>query len=162
MSSEDDLQEPLIERLSAPPEPEETTKSKPSTKKRKRATEDVPKKAKSKKAKSEEEDELDIEAGINRAFAHMDNQLLADYVAQRTRKYESDLSMIELEDKYIPAAAIQDTTAWDKPRTTDNLPGFLEKFSGNSTKLWSASKKNGAPHTIIVTGAGLRAADLAR
>jgi protein CMS1 len=62
----------------------------------------------------------------------------------------------------VLATAIQDTTSWDKARTIENLPGFLEKFSGNSTKLWSASKKNGAPHTIIVTAAGLRAADLAR
>lgn len=60
------------------------------------------------------------------------------------------------------ATAIQDTTSWDKPRTLDNLPTFLEKFSDNSTKLWSASKKNGAPHTIIVSAAGLRAADVAR
>jgi protein CMS1 len=60
------------------------------------------------------------------------------------------------------AIAIQDTTSWDKPRTLDNLPTFLEKFSDNSTKLWSASKKNGAPHTIIVSAAGLRAADVAR
>jgi protein CMS1 len=60
------------------------------------------------------------------------------------------------------ANAIQDTASWDKPRTLDSLPGFLEKYSGNSTKLWSASKKNGAPHTIIVTAAGLRAADIAR
>lgn len=60
------------------------------------------------------------------------------------------------------ANAIVDTTSWNKPRTLDNLPGFLEKFAGNSTKLWSASKKNGAPHTIIVTAAGLRAADIAR
>jgi protein CMS1 len=44
----------------------------------------------------------------------------------------------------------------------ENLPSFLEKFCSNPTKLWSASKKNGAPHTIVVTGAGLRAADLAR
>lgn len=42
------------------------------------------------------------------------------------------------------------------------MPAFLEKFSGNTTKLWSASKKNGAPHTIIVAVAGIRAADLAR
>jgi protein CMS1 len=103
MSSEDDLQEPLIERLSPSPDPDST---RPSSKKRKRGSkEDVAKKPKNKKAKALEEDELDIEAGINRAFAHMDNQLLADYVAQRTRKYESDLSMIELEDKYIPGMA---------------------------------------------------------
>lgn len=60
------------------------------------------------------------------------------------------------------AKSIEDTTAWEQPRTLDNLPGFLEKFAGNSTKLWSASKKNGSPHTIIVTAAGLRAAEIAR
>ncbi|KAF8848782.1 hypothetical protein BDZ45DRAFT_256126 [Acephala macrosclerotiorum] len=161
MLVEDHLQEPLLDRLSSSPEPAS------SSKKRKRgaeepATKKTAKKAKSKKTKAVEEDELDTELGINNAFSHMDNQLLADYIAQRTRKYESDLSSIELEDKYIPANAIEDTTSWNKPRTLDNLPGFLEKFAGNSTKLWSASKKNGAPHTIIVTAAGLRAADIAR
>lgn len=60
------------------------------------------------------------------------------------------------------ASSIVDSTSWNKPRTVDDLPGFLEKFSSNPTKLWGASKKNGAPHTIIVAGAGQRAADLAR
>jgi protein CMS1 len=63
---------------------------------------------------------------------------------------------------YRKAKAIKDSTSFNKIRTSDNLPAFLEKFSPNPTKLWSASKKNGAPHTIIVAGAGLRAADLAR
>jgi protein CMS1 len=102
MSSEDDLQEPLVERLSASPDPKSTKT--PSKKRKRGSAEDAGKKTKSKKAKAVEEDELDTEAGINRAFAHMDNQLLADYVAQRTRKYESELSMIELEDKYIPGS----------------------------------------------------------
>lgn len=105
MSTEDNFQEPLLERLSSSPEPTTT----PSSKKRKRgsdepATKKTAKKPKSKKAKEAQDDELDIEAGINNAFSHMDNQLLADYIAQRTRKYESDLSSIELEDKYIPGA----------------------------------------------------------
>jgi protein CMS1 len=178
MPAEDELQEPLLERLSVSPEPDSPGHI---SKKRKRgAVEQGAKKAakKTKSKKTAEDDELDVDAGINNAFSHMDNQLLADYISQRTRKYESDLSSIELEDKYIPgrlghmrwwvslmrflANEIQDTTSWDKPRALENLPSFLEKFSGNSTKLWSASKKNGAPHTIIVTAAGLRAADIAR
>lgn len=69
---------------------------------------------------------------------------------------------MELSTDKSLATAIEDTTSWSKPRTLDNLPGFLEKFAGNSSKLWSASKKNGAPHTIIVAGAGLRAAEIAR
>jgi len=108
MTVEDDLQEPLLERLSATPEAE-TPKS--FLKKRKRGdSEQIPKKAakkmKSKKAKSTAEDELDIEAGLNNAFSHMDSQLLADYMAQRTRKFESDLSSIELEDKFIPSMKV--------------------------------------------------------
>ncbi|KAH8667430.1 U3-containing 90S pre-ribosomal complex subunit-domain containing protein [Tricladium varicosporioides] len=169
MSTEDQLQDPLLERITASPKVEPDVPTKPSvSKKRKRVGETIsnskqaPKKAKSKKGKAIEEDELDLDVGINNAFSHMDSQLLADYVGQRTKKYECDLSSIELEDKYIPASAIQDTKLWDRPRTLDNLPGFLEKFAGNSTKLWSASKKNGAPHTIIVTAAGLRAAEIAR
>ncbi|KAG0650236.1 cms1 [Hyphodiscus hymeniophilus] len=164
MSSEDDLQEPLIEQPGVSPEPEDLTTT---SKKRKRGdleqtTKKAVKKTKAKRGKTDEDDEIDTETRINKAFAHMDNQLLADYVAQRTRKYESDLSSVELEDKYLPTTAIQDTTAWSQPRTTDNLPTFLEKFASNATKLWSASKKNGAPHTILVAAAGLRAADLAR
>ena len=106
MANEDDFQEPLIERLSASPEAEDTQSD---SKKRKRGvgpeqgSKKAAKKVKSKKAKVDEDNELDIEAGINNAFTHMDNQLLADYVAQRTRKYESDLSSVEFwEDKYIP------------------------------------------------------------
>jgi protein CMS1 len=105
MSIQDDLQEPMLERLSATPEPVDSAKV---SKKRKRGVDleqgakKAAKKSKSKKGKAEENDEIDTEAGINKAFSHMDNQLLADYVAQRTRKYESDLSLVELEDKYIP------------------------------------------------------------
>jgi protein CMS1 len=104
MSTDEDLREPLLERLSATPEPNDSAKA---SKKRKRGgIEQGAKKAaknpKTKKGKTNEDDEIDVEAGINKAFAHMDNQLLADYVAQRTRKYESDLSSVELEDKYLP------------------------------------------------------------
>lgn len=92
----------MIERLSASPDPE--TSEAPSKKRKRGVVENGAKKAakKTKKAKIAEEDELDIEAGINNSFARMDSQLLADYVAQRTRRYESDLSSIELEDKFIP------------------------------------------------------------
>ncbi|KAG9243566.1 U3-containing 90S pre-ribosomal complex subunit-domain containing protein [Calycina marina] len=167
MASNEDLQEPLLERLSVTSEPAEPSYSKSFSKKRKRGTEPEPgKSAKKEKSKNStagyDESELDVENGINRAFAHMDNRLLADYLAQRTRTYEKDLSAIEWEERYLPANAIQDATTWDKPRNLENLPAFLEKFAGNTTKLWSASKKNGSPHTIIVAGAGLRAADLAR
>lgn len=170
--SDDGFQEPLLERLSASPEPE-TSKPKPrksQKNKRKRGTEDkesevedLAKKPKTKKQKQQYEDEnLDMELGVNKGFAQMDSQLLADYLNQKTRQFNTDLSSVELEDRHIPAAYITDTTSYDKPRTIDNLPNFLENFVQNPTKLWGASKKVGTPHTIVVTGAGQRAADLAR
>lgn len=49
-----------------------------------------------------EDDDLDLSLRFNKLFANMDCQLLADYIAQRTRKFEKDLSSLELEDRYIP------------------------------------------------------------
>ncbi|KAF7960520.1 hypothetical protein EAE96_000200 [Botrytis aclada] len=171
MSIENELQDPLIEEVkvsttgSGPETPDKTT-----SKKRKRGgnhdqeglkekNNEIPKR---KKHSSFNDEDIDVEAGVNNAIAKMSDHLIVDYVASQTRRFESDLSSVELEDRYIPASAVQDTTSWTKPRSLDNLPEFLEKFSDNTTKLWSASKKNGSPHTIIVTAAGLRAADLAR
>jgi len=158
--------EPLLDQPSA--SPEQTSNSPEYAKKRKRVsdvggtTEKAGKTSQTKRAKVLLDEELDLNFSIKKSFSQMDNALLADYMAQRTRKFENDLSSVELEDRAISAHAIRDTTSWDQPRTLENLPGFLEKFTNNPTKLWSASKKNGAPHTIIVAGAGLRAADLAR
>lgn len=62
----------------------------------------------------------------------------------------------------MKANTIRDSTSWKEPRSTENLPAFLEAFAGENEKLDQAPKKCGAPHTIIVAGAGLRAADLVR
>jgi protein CMS1 len=109
MPIEEDLQEPLLERLSATPELNNSSLEAQKSSKRKREA-DLPEskkaakkpKNKKKKAGDENDNELDTEAGINNAFSHMDSNLLADYIAQRTRKYESELSSIELEDRYLP------------------------------------------------------------
>ncbi|KAK5009793.1 hypothetical protein LTR28_013365 [Elasticomyces elasticus] len=142
------------------------------------------KKKKFKKAKKPEDiqdDALDMTARVNHAIAHMDSRLLADHVAQRTKRFESDLSLVELEDRrsagrhydsILPTGlirdtekAILDTTTWEKPRDLASLPEFLSQFSEQNKggqKLSAALKKNGSPHTIVVTGAGRRAADLTR
>jgi len=60
------------------------------------------------------------------------------------------------------ANTVKDTSSYEKDRTLGNLPDFLEAFSESPEKLGSAPKRNGSPHTIVVAGAGLRAADLVR
>ncbi|KAL2269538.1 hypothetical protein VTJ83DRAFT_1722 [Remersonia thermophila] len=119
-------------------------------------------KKKLKQKRAEDEADLDLEAGLNRAFERMDGQLLADHLAQKTTRFGTDLSSVELADLYISANGIKDTTSFDKPRSLENLPAFLEAFSRPSEKLDEAPSKNGSPHTLIVAAAGLRAADLVR
>ncbi|KAK0749562.1 U3-containing 90S pre-ribosomal complex subunit-domain containing protein [Schizothecium vesticola] len=132
------------------------------TAKKRRAPEDGGAKKKRKKPVREDEEDLDVEAGLNRSFERMDSQLVADYIAQKTSRFGADLSSVELSDLYISANDIKDTTSWEKPRTLDNLPEFLEAFTEDVKKLGEAPKAKGAPHTLIVAPAGLRAADLVR
>lgn len=132
----------------------------------------APKKQKPKQKKSpkqfDDDDALfDLDLGINTIFGRMDPDLLADYVAACTKRFGSDLSPIELNDLYLPAAAIRDTTTFADTRVKEKLPDFLEScVAGESEieqkRLGSAPKEMGAPHTIVVAGAGLRAADLVR
>lgn len=72
-------------------------------KKRKLQDDERPRKKNKKHRKKVREDEadLDVEAGLNRAFERMDGQLLADHLAQKTRRFGTDLSPIELSDLYI-------------------------------------------------------------
>jgi protein CMS1 len=122
-------------------------------------------KKKRKRMHLQEQDEadLDVDKGLNRAFERMDSQLLADHVAQKTSRFGTDLSSVELSDLYISANAIKDTTSWQKPRDLENLPEFLEEFAGEDPKrLGEAPVAKGSPHTIVVAGAGLRAAELVR
>lgn len=105
MSDNDELQEPLVERLSSTPEPRPTPGAK---RKRGSATTKIQKPVnQKKKQKITDHGDLDLELSINRAFSQMDSQLLADYLAQRTRNFESNLSSIELEDRFISGIAPQ-------------------------------------------------------
>ncbi|KAI9769422.1 MAG: hypothetical protein M1840_004124 [Geoglossum simile] len=117
-----------------------------------------------KKAVSSGENRL-ITNGLDHAFAKMDSFLLSDYVAQQVRRFGGDLSPVEMEDKYIPEKAFKDTSSWEKPRSLQNLPDYLEYFSmarGRPGSLSSSPSVSGAPHTIVVTSAGIRAANLTR
>jgi len=122
------------------------------------------KKAKKKKSKANSQDDetLDTELGLNTLFSRLDNQLLADYLAQKTTRFGSDLSPVEIADLALPAGCIKDTSSWRSERTLSNLPNFIEKFSEDKESLRKPPPAKGAPHTLIVAGAGLRAADLVR
>ncbi|PHH66395.1 hypothetical protein CDD81_7450 [Ophiocordyceps australis] len=116
-----------------------------------------------KKAKAQFEDEmLDTELGINTLFSHMDNHLMADYLAQKTANFGSELSNVELSDLAVPENSIIDTTSWQEKRTLEHLPDFLQAFSPGTESLRRPPQNNGSPHTLIVTGAGLRAANIVR
>ncbi|KAG8624415.1 hypothetical protein KVT40_007482 [Elsinoe batatas] len=166
---EDGLQSPALSAASD----SLRSSAEPGSKKRKRAEELKPlskrasKRKKSKPATEPLDDALDLEKGINNAVGHMDPQLLADHIAQRNRRYQNDLSTVEQEDLRIPASAISDTSEWRESREKENLPNFLEHFAGAGDKtkgvdLKRAPKAQGSPHTLVIAGAGLRAADLTR
>ncbi|KAF8419733.1 U3-containing 90S pre-ribosomal complex subunit-domain containing protein, partial [Tirmania nivea] len=130
--------------------PEAATTVTVSKSKRKREAEKA-KNAKRRKEATEDNDEvhLVIEGGkgVNTAIAKLDPQLIADYVGQKVKQSEKELSAVELEDS-------TDMTSWQKDRTLTNLPEFMETFS--------RYKGNGTPHILIITAAALRAADVTR
>ncbi len=54
---------------------------------------------KKRKTKAQQDDELlDMDLGVNTLFARMDNQLLADHLAQKLTRFGGDLSSVELSD----------------------------------------------------------------
>lgn len=142
--------------------------------KRKRGDEEDPKttkkpakkRKKTKGPKDVEEGMIDAQFGVNLGIARMDSKLLADHIGQRTKRFQPDLSLVEAEDIHIPERAITDTSGWEQSRTMDELPDFLEHFcfprGGKKTGLTQAPNEKGSPHTLVVAGAGLRAADLTR
>jgi len=169
--SEDQGGVPLLEGLSDQEASGDATY--PSTK-RKRDEDAKPeskraaKRKKTKKPRDVDDEALDLEKGLNHAIGYMDSKLMADHVAQRTKRFQPDLSMVEAEDVHVPEKAILDTTSWEKERATDNLSVFLEQYAAprrkkkGRNKLSDAPEQKGSPHTLVVAGAGLRAADLTR
>lgn len=172
-----------IKKRKAPADDEVTTTTQTSASTTKTTTPGGPsnKRPKNKKDSTKQDTTLDalldLDHSVNTIFAKMDPDLLADYVAAQTKRFGGDdLSVVELSDLYVPAGAIRDTTTTTslgeaKPRTKENLAEFLEENVGGmeekekqkeKKKLGIAPKDCGAPHTIIVAGAGLRAADLIR
>ncbi|KAJ9210701.1 hypothetical protein DTO166G4_7661 [Paecilomyces variotii] len=144
-----------------------------SNKKRKK-NKDKYNKNKGKKDKSENKDKQDKPAkpaeppkeregkdGINESIRMMDGALLADHFAQRTKKFNKEMTPVELNDLHVPEQAFLDTTSFES-RKLESLPEFLKTFKGKDEDLAKASEEKGSPHTLVVAAAGLRAADLVR
>ena len=53
------------------------------------------------KPKFEDDGLIDLEIGVNGAIAKMDSQLMADHLAQKTSRFGTDLSSVELSDLSI-------------------------------------------------------------
>ena len=72
------------------------------------ATDDSGEKKKKRRKKNVRPDEgdLDTEAGLNKAYERMDSQLIADHIAQKTTRFGTELSPVELSDLYISGASV--------------------------------------------------------
>ncbi|KAJ6115017.1 Protein CMS1 [Penicillium sp. IBT 16267x] len=129
------------------------------------ASADGPSKKKRKGKKKQPQEDAnahDRKNGIDESIGRMDGKLLADYFAQRAQKLDKELSAVELNDLSVSDSTFLDTSAYTEPRTLEKLPEFLKTFSPKGSDLSKASEQKGTPHTLVITGAGLRAADIVR
>ncbi|KAL4973766.1 U3-containing 90S pre-ribosomal complex subunit-domain containing protein [Aspergillus desertorum] len=99
---------------------------------------------------------------VNEAIGKMDTRLLADHFVQKAKRHNKELTAVELSDLSVPEAAFLDTSSFTSPRTLEKLPDFLKAFSPRGVTLSDSSEQKGTPHTIVVSPAGLRAADVVR
>lgn len=135
--------------------PTTTAKDGPSKKKRKNQ--------KNKKKQAEQDVKTqDRKDGIDESIGKMDGSLLGDYFAQRAKKLDKELSAVELSDLSVPESAFLDTTSFHSTRSLEQLPAFLKKYSPKGADLSKSSTKEGTPHTLVVSAAALRAADVVR
>lgn len=91
------------------PEPEGASRAEAGTKRK--TTSDgeqlMSKRAAKRKKKAPANDafeNIDEELQIKTAMGRMDGALLADHVARQTKRFEKDISAVELEDRRIPGA----------------------------------------------------------
>ncbi|KAJ5632918.1 Protein CMS1 [Penicillium lividum] len=115
-----------------------------------------------KKQPQEDPNAQDRKNGIDESIGRMDGKLLADYFAQRAQKLDKELSAVELNDLSVSDSTFLDTSAYTEPRILEKLPEFLKTFSPKGSDLSKSSEQKGTPHTLVITGAGLRAADIVR
>ncbi|PYH44955.1 uncharacterized protein BP01DRAFT_341760 [Aspergillus saccharolyticus JOP 1030-1] len=105
----------------------------------------------------------EVKGSIDEAIGKMDGRLLADHFAQKARRHNKEITAVELNDLSVPDSAFLDTSSFESPRNLENLPAFLKAFSPEKgVGLDKSSEAKGTPHTLVIAGAGLRAADVVR
>ena len=111
----------------------------------------------------QDEQDIDEKNQVNRAVARLNGTLFADYLAKSMKRFEPKLSLVEMEDLRVPQSAFADSTQWPGLRIATKLPDFLESATGLSRKeLQNAAPESGAPHTLVLCSAAIRAADMTR
>ena len=78
-------------------------------------------KRKKSKGANSADDEIDEENQINRAISKMDGRLMADYIARQTKRFEPNLSTVELEDRRIPGKNMKNSVQ-------ESVHGFEELY----------------------------------
>lgn len=63
---------------------------------------DLIKRSKKRRLHQEDQQKLDLDHGVNVDIAKMDTHLLANYVAQHTKRFHVEFSSVELEDLHLP------------------------------------------------------------
>ncbi|KAJ5766510.1 uncharacterized protein N7511_004126 [Penicillium nucicola] len=124
------------------------------------------KKNKKNKKKTDQDGESsnkqDDKEGIDESIGKMDGRLLGDHFAQKAKRLDKQLSAVELSDLSVPDSAFLDTSSFTATRDLDQLPDFLKAFSPKNADLSKSSEQNGTPHTLVISGAALRAANVVR
>ena len=60
-------------------------------------------------------------------------------------------------------SVFRDTTSFNSTRSLDQLAAFLKTFSpDNGSSLSMSSEETGTPHTLVISPAALRAAEVVR
>ncbi|KAJ1022528.1 hypothetical protein NDA16_003517 [Ustilago loliicola] len=91
----------------------------------------------------------------------------ADYITTKQTASFAKLSELELEEFRLRESMLLDTTAFDQPRTLDNLAAFVRKCIPSVAKSVNDAQdptvsQPGRPALIMFTGNAQRSADLAR
>ncbi|PLB52363.1 hypothetical protein P170DRAFT_402452 [Aspergillus steynii IBT 23096] len=115
------------------------------------------------KPKTNDSKETEVKGSVDEAIGKMDGRLLADHFVQKAKRHNKELTAVELSDLSVPDTAFLDTSSFNEARQLGSLPAFIKAF--NPTKgsdPSKASEEKGTPHTLVVSSAALRAADVVR